>query len=491
MAALLLVGAILAVFHETVGRMVAVWGSSGTYGHCYAVLPIAAWMVWSVRDSVPWGEARPFLPAVVAVAGLGFAWLLGELASVSSVQQFALVLMIQAAIVGVLGLRIAWFLAYPIAFLLFAVPTGDFLTPYMIDRTADFTVAAVRLTGVPIYREGNDFLIPSGRWSVVEACSGVRYLFASVMAGTAYAFLQYQSSLKRALFIVVSAIVPIVANWVRAYLIVMTGHLTSNEYATGADHLIYGAIFFGIIIFILFALGNRFRDPAPPKAASTLATGATGSPGRSTGVALALLIAAVIWLPASALVQARLSSENIRLVAPEAPAGWREVTERAAWEPTLFGARASIRRSYERDGEIVHVLVGYFADQSADAEMITHAHEFVRGSDAWRALNRRQVAVSTGSERLSVSAADLQSEGARVSLRTWYWLDGWQTPSAFVAKGMTAANVLVRGRDDAAVIVIWAAAARDRTDTPRLDAFLVTGVPAIRASLERARMDRP
>ena len=74
-------------------------------------------------------------------------------------------------------------IAFPLGFLFFAVPIGEFLVPTMIDYTADFTVAALRLTGIPVYREGNDFVIPSGNWSVVDACSGVRYLIASVMVG--------------------------------------------------------------------------------------------------------------------------------------------------------------------------------------------------------------------------------------------------------------------------------------------------------------------
>jgi len=39
--------------------------------------------------------------------------------------------------------------------------------------------------------------------------------------------------------------VPIIANWLRAYMIVMIGHLSGNKLAVGVDHLIYGWLFFG------------------------------------------------------------------------------------------------------------------------------------------------------------------------------------------------------------------------------------------------------
>src|SRR4029077_2223580 len=120
-----------------------------------------------------------------------------------------------------------------------------------------------RASGVPVYREANHFSIPSGRWSVVEACSGIRYIIASVMVGTIYAALAYSSMRRRALFIVASILVPVVANWLRAYLIVMLGHLSNNRIAVGVDHLIYGWVFFGIVMALLFWVGSFWQqDPA-------------------------------------------------------------------------------------------------------------------------------------------------------------------------------------------------------------------------------------
>ena len=36
---------------------------------------------------------------------------------------------------------------------------------------------------MPVFQEGRNFVIPSGRWSVVEACGGIRYLLTSVFIG--------------------------------------------------------------------------------------------------------------------------------------------------------------------------------------------------------------------------------------------------------------------------------------------------------------------
>ena len=93
--------------------------------------------------------------------------------------------MVPCVVAALFGWRWVRALAFPLAFLFFAVPFGEFLVPTLIEWTADFTVAALAASGIPVYREANNFVIPSGRWSVVEACSGIRYLIASVMLGCA------------------------------------------------------------------------------------------------------------------------------------------------------------------------------------------------------------------------------------------------------------------------------------------------------------------
>lgn len=93
--------------------------------------------------------------------------------------------------------------------------------PFFMEWTAKITVICLRMSGIPVYQEGLQFVIPSGNWSVVEACSGIRYLIASVTVGTLFAYLNYRSLKRRLLFVVVSFLVPIIANWARAYIIVM------------------------------------------------------------------------------------------------------------------------------------------------------------------------------------------------------------------------------------------------------------------------------
>jgi exosortase A len=235
---LLLVGALLLLFRDTAAAMVGIWIRSETFAHAFLVVPIVLWMVWRRRETLATLTPRPVPWMLLPMAATCLLWLLGELVGVNAATQFALVALLVMSVPAVFGWTVTRAITFPLMFLFFAVPFGEFMVPYMMSWTADFTVSALQMTGVPVYREGLQFVIPSGNWSVVEACSGVRYLIASFMVGTLFAYLNFRTPGRRALFIVISLLVPILANWVRAYLIVMLGHLSGNKLAAGVDHII-------------------------------------------------------------------------------------------------------------------------------------------------------------------------------------------------------------------------------------------------------------
>jgi exosortase A len=245
------------IYAATARSIVAIWNSSETFAHGYVILPISLWLIWKRRATLMQMSPQPYWPALLSLAVCGFGWLLAEMGDVQVVRQYAFAAMLPLTVVTVCGLRISWAIAFPLAYVLLAVPFGEVFIDPLINLTADFTVWALQMTGIPVLRDGTNFSIPTGNWSVVEACSGVRYLIASFTLGCLYAYLTYRSRKRQLLFVLVSILVPIVANGLRAYMIVMIGHLSGMELATGVDHIIYGWLFFGLVMFIMFWLGSR------------------------------------------------------------------------------------------------------------------------------------------------------------------------------------------------------------------------------------------
>ncbi|MBK9704133.1 MAG: exosortase [Betaproteobacteria bacterium] len=224
------------------------------------------------------------------------------------------------------------------------------------------------------------FVIPTGSWSVVEACSGVRYLIASLMVGTLFAYLTYQSLSRRLAFVAVSFLVPVLANWVRAYMIVMLGHLSGNKIATGVDHLIYGWVFFGVVMLLMFWIGAKWREEESSPSAQRSQDGARdGNAAASAGLfgvaAIAFLTVAVAPLPATRLIESGVAKSPPQLAPIDTVEGWRPApTPMTSWRPRYSQAPAERFESWSKDGQQVGTYVAFYRDQAA-ARKLDHVRE--------------------------------------------------------------------------------------------------------------------
>jgi exosortase A len=459
----LLVLAVLAIFHETTLDMYSIWMRSGTFTHCLLVLPISAWLMWERRAAL---KAVGFVPAALPLlflAGAAVLWVMGEAVSAAVVSHFSLAFMVIALVWLVWGHRAAWLAIFPLAFILFAVPFGEFLTPMLMQYTAKFTVMLVRASGVPVYQEGMSFVIPSGRWSVVEACSGIRYLIASVMVGVLFAYLNYRSTRRRIYFVLAALIVPLIANWLRAYLIVMLGHLSGNKLAVGADHLVYGWVFFGLVIGVLFWVGSLWRenDPPMPRASDVPVPTGSGINLRTIVlVGLALVVMAIPHPVVGWLVNLPVA-QGYRVPAIRPASGWVAAPDSASktgWKALFEGQRTSSVQVFTRDNEVVVVQIAYFANQSAGHELVQFDNRLVDSHDElWGVLAEEDTELPVqGGGAVKFQQAEIGGAGGRLLVLHTNWLgESLAASSDRAAKMDLLRSRLQRRPDDSAGVVIW------------------------------------
>ncbi len=501
-ALLLVLGAVLVAYRDTAVAMVTIWSRSDTFAHAFLVPPIVLWLVWRQRDALASARPQPCAWMLLPMAGLAFVWLLGDLASVNSVTQLAMTALLALAVPAVLGLRAARVILFPLGFLFFAVPIGEFLLPQLMAWTADFTVLALRTSGIPVYREGNQLVIPSGNWSVVEACSGVRYLIASFMVGTLFAYLNYRSARRRWIFVGISIVVPIVANWVRAYLIVLLGHLSGNKLAVGADHLIYGWLFFGLVIGAMFAIGAWWSEPdatIDARPADTMAV-PQFRPRRieafwATAVAAAILV-----------IAPQLALHAIGDVAPGAApqlaalnglAGPWQSSNRAvaAWKPAFQNPSAELTSTYTANGRDVGVYIGYYRQQDYQRKLVSSENELVKSKDPlWASIGGLgSDTLEIGGEALTVRSALLRGTATpgtpeqRLGVWQLYWVGGKLTSSDHWAKAYAATDRLLGHGDDAAVIVLYTGEEQPGGARAVLESFARANLGAIVEQLRKTR----
>jgi exosortase A len=294
-------------FHEEVISAVSVWYDSTAYSHCFFVIPIAAYLAWDRRHALAGVPIQPQPAAALLALPLGLAWLVAERLGIMEGRQLVAMTLVQVLFLTVLGWRMFRALAAPLFYLYFLVPFGAFATPKLQDFTANFIYAGLDFLRIPYTADGYLIEIPEGRFYVAEACAGLRFLIASIAFGTLYACLIYRSFLRRALFMAASIIIPVIANGFRALGIVVLGHLLGSAQAAAADHILYGWLFFSIVILLLILAGLPFREDTRESVA-TEPVGAPPPPAPRrlliAGTAAALLAmagpAASAWLERSA-----------------------------------------------------------------------------------------------------------------------------------------------------------------------------------------------
>ena len=476
--------AVLALYAQTAWSIVSIWIRSDTFAHGFLIVPIALWLVWEQRDSLRDAPFRPTAMPLLLILPLGLMWLLASLVDVQVVLQFCFVAVLVVGIWAVVGQKVAARLAFPLGFLFLAVPMGEGLVPPMMELTATSTVWLIQLTGIPVYREGLYFTLPSGNWSVVAACSGVRYLIASFTLGLLYAYLSYHSLYKRLLFIAASLLVPIVANIVRAYGIVMLGHLSNMQLATGVDHLVYGWLFFGLVMFVLFWIGSFGKEKPLPHPANKQQQSEPGSGGIK--IMLVAVLLAALW-PALALVLERRPATEVgpALLGPVAATDWQQsAAENWSWLPLDKAADHHLVQSYSKGSSTVTLYLQQHKQQRQGEELVASGNRFVQGEQDWRITSKRKLGVKMGSQTLAIDAVDLATASQKLRVWGWYRVGEHYTANAYVAKLYEVAVKLSFGRRDSARLFLATETFEGVDSDKVLEDFLSAHLESIESALD-------
>lgn len=481
---------LLALFYSTVSGMVYIWYNFETYTHGFIILPITLWLIWQKRVHLAAFTPQP-TSRFIGLVLFGLAvWAVARLAGVLVIEQLAFVGVLITSLATLLGWQVSKFLAFPLLFLLFAVPMGEDLVPPMMEFTATFTVGAIKLSGIPVYRDGLWFSLPSGNWSVVEACSGVRYLIASVTLGVMYAYITYHTLWKRLLFILLSAVVPILANGVRAYMIVMIGHLSEMEYATGVDHLIYGWFFFGVVMFLLFWLGSYWQEEqtppnfvAPPRAISVETVG-----NRVMTMTVFILLASAFTVWSVTRAADSVATVDAPLRAPDTVGTWSRASEPPAWLAEHLDTPHTFAERYASNGDQVQLFVALFPDQRQGSEAISSGNALA--ADILRQTGLGTQSVELDGNQISIRQYKVlvRNNGIDHEHLVWQWyrIAGHSLSNRYEGKAWEALSRIYPGRTDGAWIAITTPlTAEDQGAAERrLMSFAGTVVPQVYRAMD-------
>ncbi len=221
-------------------RMEHMWETREEYGYAYIIPIITGYFIWQNKIQLQQAEySLSWVGGLLLVVGC-FLILLGVLSATHSITQYGYIFSILSTALLFMGWKAFKIILGPLLLLFLVVPLPNFifnnLSADLQLISSQIGVAVIRTFGISVYLEGNVIDLGKFQLQVVEACSGLRYLFPLVSLSIIAAFL-YQAALwKRAVIVLSSIPITVLMNSFRIGMIGVLVEYGGIEQAEGFLH---------------------------------------------------------------------------------------------------------------------------------------------------------------------------------------------------------------------------------------------------------------
>lgn len=273
----LLVAVFVALYFSVLVHLVRQWYIDPDYSHGFLVPFLSAFLIWQRRDKLSEVVRRPSSwGLLIVVFSLGLLFL-GSLGAELFLTRVSMIGTICGMIVYFSGWRLLRSMAFPLAFLLFAIPIpaviyNEIVFPLQGIASRFATSFLEMLNLFPIMREGNVLIMPGMRLEVVEACSGIRSLMSLLALAAGYGYLAEKSVAMRWFIFLAMIPLAIISNGTRVMITALMTNYIGPQAAEGFMHEFSGwvifvvatALFLGLhslTVVIRKKLGRMPKDP--------------------------------------------------------------------------------------------------------------------------------------------------------------------------------------------------------------------------------------
>lgn len=263
---------LLALLGPTIHSLATTIWPKDEQAHGPLIILISAWLAWGRRDQLRSTSLAPGGAAAWAVLGVGLlVYTVGRSQTMFAFEVPGLILSLIGCIAVLGGWPVVRVFAFPLAFLVFAVPVPgvvvDALTGSLKQLVSDVAESMLYAAGLPVARSGVVLMVGQYQLLVADACSGLNSMFSLAALGVLYAYVVQHTSRLHTLLLVL-AILPIAfcANIVRVMVLVLVTYYFGDEAGQGFVHSAAGIIIFVVAIVLLMsvdgALGLLFKSRA-------------------------------------------------------------------------------------------------------------------------------------------------------------------------------------------------------------------------------------
>ena len=209
LAFLSVVAAWIVLYFDSFPALIRRWNNDD-YSYCWIVVPLALYLAWQRRDMLPKILTPSLKSGYAALLAVAVFFFIGKAASVDALVFVSMWLSIVAVVLFVFGLKSMKALFFPLVVLAFFIPPPPFINRMLTFKlrliSSDLSVRIMQFIDIPVYREGNVIDLGMIKLHVVDACSGLRYVFPTILLGILMGYWFNKKPWQR--FVVFAATIP-------------------------------------------------------------------------------------------------------------------------------------------------------------------------------------------------------------------------------------------------------------------------------------------
>jgi exosortase D (VPLPA-CTERM-specific) len=459
-------------FQYTIADMVHRWNTQEEYGYAYLIPVISLFLVWQRKNRLAEIEFRPSWTGLLLIVFGGFLFFLGEVATTFTLSQYGLVVTILGIALALLGREAFRVVMVPLALLFFMVPLPPFIYNTLSTRlqliSSGLGVAVIRLFDISVYLEGNVIDLGTYKLQVVDACSGLRYLFPLASLSFVAAYIYIGDFWKKAVIFLSSIPITVLMNSFRIGVIGILVEYGGQGQAEGFLHYFEGWVIFMACIALLIlemallarvgrnrlSLATAFAIELPGALPKELER-------RSRRVApfawsVAVLVALLVGV--GSFVHGKHNTIPQRRVFAEFPlsiAGWEGTTGKLE-ENILESLKTEdyIISDYRNStGAVVNFYVAYYADQAAGSA--AHSPRACIPGGGWLIKNLSEHVVDGvkfNGKPLVVNRLVIRKDDLTQVVYYWFQQRGRDITNEWMVKWYLFWDAMTKNRTDGALV---------------------------------------
>ena len=459
------------VYFQGLSYMVETWEQQEEYGYGFMIPFISLFFIWQKKNEL---SRIPFSGSWVGVfillLGMGL-FFLGELSALYIIVQYSFLVSLFGLLfawLGWPGVKVIW---VPFLFLIFMIPLPNFLYQGLSAQlqliSSEIGVWVIRLFGISVYLEGNVIDLGIFKLQVVEACSGLRYLFPLMTLGFMIAYIYKAAFWKRAIVFLSTIPITVLMNSFRIGVIGVLVEYWGQSMAEGFLHDFEGWVVFmaclGVLLLEMMLLSRIGSDRRPLHEAFSIEFPEASPKGAKVqyrrlpgSLTVSLAIIAVTSLLA-------LSLGNREQLAPER----KDFTDFPLKVGDWKGRPDKLEKIYldilklddyvitdyvGPDGKSVNFYVAYYASQSKGES--AHSPRSCLPGGGWQiaSLEQKTLEATSAGRPIKVNRVVIKHGESKQLVYYWFQGRGRTITNEYMVKWYLFWDALTRNRTDGALV---------------------------------------